>query len=43
MIQEQNSRIDFVGGIRGLGELERRVNKDMKVTFSMCATELWMT
>lgn len=29
-------RIDFVGGMRGLGELERRVNSgEMKVAFSM--------
>ena len=33
-----NSRIDFIGGIRGLGELERRVKADMKVAFSMCPT-----
>jgi len=33
-----NSRIDFIGGIRGLGELERRVSKGMKVAFSMCPT-----
>ncbi len=31
-----DKRIDFVGGIRGLGELERRVNSgEMKVAFSM--------
>lgn len=30
-----DKRIDFVGGIRGLKELERRVSKDMKVAFSM--------
>ena len=31
-----DKRIDFVGGIRGLGELERRVdNGDMKVAFSL--------
>ena len=30
-----NNRIDFVGGIRGLGELERRVNEDMKVAFAL--------
>lgn len=28
-------RIDFVGGIRGLAELERRVNSDMKVAFAV--------
>jgi len=33
-----NSRIDFVGGIRGLRELERRVRGGMKVAFSMCPT-----
>ena len=35
-----NSRVDFVGGIRGLGELERRVKCDMKVAFSMCPTTM---
>jgi len=31
-----DARIDFVGGIRGLGELEKRVNSgDMKVAFSL--------
>ncbi|MBU3192167.1 DUF1015 domain-containing protein [Clostridium bowmanii] len=35
-----NSRIDFVGGIRGLIELERRVKGGMKVAFSMCATTM---
>lgn len=30
-----SERIDFVGGIRGLGELERRVQTDMKVAFSL--------
>ena len=31
-----DKRIDFVGGIRGLGELEKRVNSgDMKVAFSL--------
>jgi len=28
-------RIDFVGGIRGIGELERRVSQGMAVAFSM--------
>lgn len=31
-------RIDFVGGIRGLGELERRADTDMKAAFSMYPT-----
>ena len=31
-----DSRIDFVGGIRGLGELEKRVNSgEMKIAFSL--------
>ena len=30
-----DKRIDFVGGIRGLKELERRANSDMKLAFSM--------
>lgn len=35
-----DKRIDFVGGIRGLGELERRVHTDMKVAFSMYPTSI---
>jgi len=35
-----DKRIDFVGGIRGLGELERRANADMVMAFSMCPTTL---
>ena len=35
-----DKRIDFVGGIRGLGELERRVHTDMKVAFSMYTTSI---
>lgn len=35
-----DSRIDFVGGIRGLGELERRCGEDMRVAFSMYPTSL---
>jgi uncharacterized protein (DUF1015 family) len=34
--QRTDKRIDFVGGIRGLGELERRVNSgEMKLAFSL--------
>lgn len=34
--QRTDKRIDFVGGIRGLGELEKRVNNgEMKVAFSL--------
>jgi uncharacterized protein (DUF1015 family) len=35
-----DKRIDFVGGIRGLGELERRANSDMALAFSMFPTSL---
>ena len=33
-------RIDFIGGIRGLEELERRVKEDMEVAFSMYPTSI---
>ena len=37
----RDKRIDFVGGIRGLGELEKRVNSgEMAVAFSLHATSL---
>ena len=37
----RDKRIDFVGGIRGLAELEKRVNSgDMAVAFSMFATTM---
>ena len=35
-----DNRIDFIGGIRGLEELERRVSIDMKVAFSMYPTSI---
>lgn len=35
-----DKRIDFVGGIRGLGELERRCAIDMQIAFSMYPTTL---
>jgi uncharacterized protein (DUF1015 family) len=35
-----DKRIDFVGGIRGLKELEKRVNEGMKVAFSMYPTTI---
>lgn len=35
-----DKRIDFVGGIRGLRELERRADTDMKVAFSMYPTSI---
>jgi len=39
--QRRDSRIDFVGGIRGLGELEKRVNSgEMKVAFALFPTSM---
>lgn len=35
-----DKRIDFVGGIRGLGELERRCSEDMTVAFAMYPTSI---
>lgn len=35
-----DKRIDFVGGIRGLAELERRCSEDMTVAFSMYPTSI---
>ena len=35
-----DKRIDFVGGIRGLKELERRADTDMKLAFSMYPTSI---
>lgn len=35
-----DKRIDFIGGIRGLSELERRVNTDMKAAFAMYPTSI---
>ena len=36
-----DSRIDFVGGIRGLGELEKRVDSgEMAVAFSLFPTRM---
>ena len=35
-----DKRIDFIGGIRGLGELEKRTHEDMKLAFSMYATSI---
>jgi uncharacterized protein (DUF1015 family) len=37
----RDKRIDFVGGIRGLGELQRRVDSgEMAVAFALYATSL---
>ena len=33
-------RIGFIGGIRGLSELERRTNEDMRAAFSMYPTSI---
>ncbi|MBR6158703.1 MAG: DUF1015 domain-containing protein, partial [Lachnospiraceae bacterium] len=35
-----DKRIDFVGGIRGLAELEKRVNTDCAIAFSMYPTSI---
>ncbi len=35
-----DNRIDFVGGIRGLKELEKRAESDMKVSFAMYPTSI---
>ena len=35
-----DKRIDFVGGIRGLAELEKRVSEEMKIAFSMYPTSI---
>lgn len=35
-----DKRIDFIGGIRGLGELERRTREDMRIAFSMYPTSM---
>jgi uncharacterized protein (DUF1015 family) len=35
-----DKRIDFVGGIRGINELERRTQHDMELGFSMFATTI---
>ncbi len=35
-----DERIDFIGGIRGLSELEKRADTDMKVSFAMYPTSI---
>lgn len=35
---KNDERIDFIGGIRGIDELERRANSDMRLAFSMYPT-----
>lgn len=35
-----DARIDFVGGIRGLKELEKRTREDMKIAFALYPTSL---
>lgn len=35
-----DKRIDFVGGIRGIDELKRRADSDMKIAFSMYPTKI---
>ena len=35
-----DDRIDFIGGIRGLSELERRADSDCEVAFAMYPTSI---
>ena len=35
-----DQRMEFIGGIRGLDELERRVNQDMQIAFSLFPTSV---
>ena len=35
-----DQRIDFIGGIRGLSELEKRADSDMKISFSLYPTSI---
>lgn len=35
-----DARIDFVGGIRGLSELEKRADHDMRISFSLYPTSI---
>ncbi len=37
---KKSDRIEFIGGIRGLKELEKRANNDMRVSFAMYATTI---
>ena len=37
---KSDGRIDFVGGIRGLEELERRVHTDCRAAFAMYPTDI---
>lgn len=37
---KNDDRIDFIGGIRGLEELEKRTNSDMKIAFAMFPTTI---
>ena len=39
-MDDMDKRIDFVGGIRGLSELERRVHTDMAAAFSLYPTSI---
>ena len=37
---KKDKRIDFIGGVRGLEELERRVHRDCTVAFAMYPTSI---
>ena len=36
----KDKRVEFVGGIRGMGELERRCRNDMTLAFAMYPTSM---
>lgn len=39
-VPQKDPRIDFIGGIRGVGEIKKRVDKDMKLGFSLYPTSI---
>lgn len=39
-VPQKDKRIDFIGGIRGLNEIEKRVNDDMKIGFTLYPTSI---
>lgn len=39
-VPQKDPRIDFIGGIRGIEEIEKRANKDMEIGFSLYPTSI---
>ena len=39
-VPQKDPRIDFIGGIRGIGEIADRADKDMKIGFSLYPTSI---